>query len=532
MKPKTHFFNLRLLKKDVTLDSALNPNSDLEEYSISSSLPFSGKIFVNRTALRKTNWSNLLQSFASINIRDLTSSASSAVLIIEIQNRLFAFTFGHGRYLLASDCHVSDFGLKVTLNAVDPDQLLSVDARTIDEAVITTSRQSSRTLTIESFGLNIARDLLRGVAGCPRDYKLAKKLFGSESLAFAAEMDIKELGAKCEQFLKEYGKKIYRDRFSWIDNLGVIKEKGLINDLNLDLVKYFRSESVERIFLAPPELIDWNSFQGFGFESSRKSDRILDKEFKSDLKIEDYKKTFVDLAKIDLHVLKADKAIMAYGESEQLKYWSVFNCIVFEMEVGNAHYVLVESTWYKVEKIFLEKKNKELADIEEWTIQLPPLNINEREDDYNKRVVSGNQKYVLMDSKLIMIEGRSKIEFCDLFSSDCEIIHIKKRGSGPANLSHLFAQGRVSGLTFLEMSDFRKEIKIIIQNEDSSIANLIPVGSVDSSKFNIVFAFISGVREVNWREELPFFSRINLIDTWHYLKRMGYKVSVCRINKN
>ena len=62
----------------------------------------------------------------------LTKSLS-AVLLIRSTGRIFAFTFGHGRYMIHMDMCVPDFGLKAVLNSAHHERLRSVDLRTLEQ---------------------------------------------------------------------------------------------------------------------------------------------------------------------------------------------------------------------------------------------------------------------------------------------------------------------------------------------------------------------------------------------------------------
>ncbi|MEA2231579.1 MAG: hypothetical protein QOD83_1395 [Solirubrobacteraceae bacterium] len=98
---------------------------------------------------------------AEDDLDDLFNASTSAALLVEADERLFALTFGHGRHLLEPEAIEQDFGLKVVLNTVEPTQLKSVDARTIDELTVHTRRDVSRDSSFSAFGLDPTRDLLR-----------------------------------------------------------------------------------------------------------------------------------------------------------------------------------------------------------------------------------------------------------------------------------------------------------------------------------------------------------------------------------
>ena len=135
-----------------------------------------------------------------------------------------------------------------------------------------------------------------------------------------------------------------------------------------------------------------------------------------------------------------------------------------------------------------------------------------------------------MDSRIwigkeIMIGGgRSRVEFCDLFSKDGQIVHVKRYG-GSAVLSHLFNQAVVSADCFINEPTFRSELN-----------SLLPVGyrladhtSVpNASNYTVCLAIMS--KEPGGLE-LPFFSKVSLKYAVRALRRMGFKVAKLKIDR-
>ena len=97
---------------------------------------------------------------------------------------------------------------------------------------------------------------------------------------------------------------------------------------------------------------------------------------------------------------------------------------------------------------FVAVVNQAYAAIPNYQVELPKYN-DESEGRYNERVLKEMPgQFVLMDKKDIWYGGgQSQIEFCDLFSIDKDIIHVKRYGASSV-LSHLFAQGRLQGNFF------------------------------------------------------------------------------------
>ena len=59
------------------------------------------------------------------------TQTTSAVLSVKVTNRIFLFAFGFGRAMINPDAIVDDFGLKVTLGAIGPDDIRKVSLKAI-----------------------------------------------------------------------------------------------------------------------------------------------------------------------------------------------------------------------------------------------------------------------------------------------------------------------------------------------------------------------------------------------------------------
>ena len=117
----------------------------------------------------------------TLDLSDVQGMSTGAVLLVGANRRLFAVTFGFGHLMLQSGVADERFGLKVTLNAVDHNQIRSVDRETLDSATPHSQIQASRATSITDFGLNIEQDMLRAVTGTP-----ATRRSGSDSRAKTA----------------------------------------------------------------------------------------------------------------------------------------------------------------------------------------------------------------------------------------------------------------------------------------------------------------------------------------------------------
>jgi uncharacterized protein (TIGR04141 family) len=133
-------------------------------------------------------------------------------------------------------------------------------------------------------------------------------------------------------------------------------------------------------------------------------------------------------------------------------------------------------------------------------------------------------QFALMHKKNIPYGGApSQFEFCDLFSKNRDIIHVKRYGNSSA-LSHLFAQGRLSGELFQMEKEFRKKVAEILP-EEFLFDN--PQERPRSEHYQVVFAIIS---DFPGDLSLPFFSKLNLKNTARNLSGLGYRVAKSKID--
>jgi uncharacterized protein (TIGR04141 family) len=106
---------------------------------------------------------------------------------------------------------------------------------------------------------------------------------------------------------------------------------------------------------------------------------------------------------------------------------------------------------------------------------------------------------------------------------DPDIIHIK-RYSSSSLLSHLFAQGLISGELFYVDPEFREKVNAALPEEyRSEDVNRRP----DQNEYQVVFAIISNAAGDLM---LPFFSRLNIKNAAKRLVGYGYRVAIAKID--
>jgi hypothetical protein len=81
--------------------------------------------------------------------------STAAALIVEVRQKMFALTFGYGRFILNTDFLEEKFGLKVALNCIGEGSVRSIQKRSLDQILRLSQEQASRDATPLEFGFDI-----------------------------------------------------------------------------------------------------------------------------------------------------------------------------------------------------------------------------------------------------------------------------------------------------------------------------------------------------------------------------------------
>jgi uncharacterized protein (TIGR04141 family) len=524
-KDKMVTLRVLLIKASISDEGEIFKDFDkLKHVKLSKQLAFKGLLAWKGQIISEPSWLTFVKPYLDGEIDKLKNSSTAAVLLLEAEKCKFAFTFGHGRNLLNPEAYRRDFGLKVTLNTVNPASIRSIDCRNFEELTVQTRRQTSRASTLDTFGLNATQDLLRQVVGEPTEKEFAKRVAGSDGLMFAARLSLPDLGKKCKELLKAYKSTVYREHgFSFIDYLHRERDPSKISELDQLLVDSLVRGSHEQIHLAPPEPIDMTDVDKFVYSMGKNANQY------DELEVCDLITELGGPSSVTIDALKHQKIGVIYGSGgfADLR-WSAYSSIVYETNHDGAYFVLTCGEWFEVQKSFVktvERRVKELAAA--GALKLPDARPNQSEANYNNSVQKAIG-FVLLDTKCSRAMG-SQIEVCDLFTPNKQFVHVKRK-SRSATLSHLFSQGVISAGCFLSDENYRGEVKSLIAKTDPALSERIEKGRPKTSDYEIVYAILSKPME-NWPLSLPFFSQLNLMNAADHLERMQFKVSLVHVNQ-
>jgi len=490
----------------------------------------SGAFYYDPSHSNPPSW---LTNFFGSALGDVTlfNSSSKGVYVTEVDfegtTRVFAVPFGYGHSMIDKTQCVDDFGLKLVLNTVDRNSIRRIGKRTLSSDPKNTIEQLSKVGTISDFGIDIEQDLVEEITGKPKENlqdKFGKNLVNGK-IAFTITLKIDV--SKIEDFLiicKEYYEKDdYKKDFEFIDQVKEIKDTTHLNDRLVQKLKDPSLTTVQ-VWMAIPEIIDWVDVEGFTF--GRKKEDLL-----PDISLRDFRDTLSEsqLTALDLGAIRR-KRVTAFRSATDDEYnsWSVYQCMYCEISEDDRTVILTNGKWYEIAKDFVEKVNTNYTNVmtASAAISLIDANPGEHEDAYNKRLAHSIQNAILMDRKNISYGGgASSIEFCDVYDADSKrFIHVKNY-YGSSALSHLFAQGRVSGQLFLNDKPFREKVK----EKEETLPIDVSTAPVPTD-YKIVFGIISDSED---NLNLPFFSKVNLKNEKKLLEAFGFReIYLTKIQRN
>jgi uncharacterized protein (TIGR04141 family) len=485
-------------------------------------IPGVGEFYFERSHPNPPSWlSDFFGNSLTGNLNILFSSARGILLVPLRQGtdqQFVAVSFGVGRHLLKESVYEERFGLKVVLNSVDPTSFRSIAKTSLGSVPKHSQEQMSKNVTPAEFGIDIEQDLVGSVTGFSRDSRLGKLITGKDALNVSVKIDVATIVDFLSHCVERYRSDDYKQNFDWIDQISDVRDTRKEQSLNEELINRLNSGNFDKIWMAVPEVIDWSDVKGFRYGKPKRGDLHDDLEVPAFI-------TTLNGVPITLEILKGQNVFLIGASSDDVaSKWSTYRCLYAELPVAGELFVLNNGKWYSIASGFQSQVQSDFASMAASSLALPDCTVND-EGVYNLQASQALAGSCCMDCQTISYGGgHSKIEFCDLLTSDKKMVHVKRYG-GSSVLSHLFAQGVVSGELFVSDADFRQKLNAKLPN-----AHKFPDPSLRpmANQYEIVYAIIS---ESGNPLDIPFFSKVSLRNSKRRLTSFGYNVALQKILK-
>lgn len=511
-----------------------------------------GQLFITKTGINEPAWGGWLRQGFGDDAPIPKVGGAGAVLVVRIDvagtAHYFAFTLGTGFLFLRPDAYVRGFGLRTALNvvfegddgtdAIDPARLRSIDAKRVGTTVLRSRHQVSDSSSLEELDVDVRRDLLNGVTGTPVDKTIwGPRITGKDSLTLSKAVPPESLDQLCLRLVQSYEADDYKTRFAFVDDMQLETDPTLRSRLEDEVLGLVQAELIDDLGIAPPDLLDWEKVVSFQFHTDRRGPNPVTRP---EMRLPDYLAGLKNRNMFDgltTQKLRDYEIFALDGSGQEVANWSAWRCIYGSLTVDGSTYVLDEGDFYRVSEDYLQRLSGALDVIPESPLSLPGWPDKQKEDEYNKLAAESSPDYLLLDRKTVKVARHTtQVEICDVLTADGIFLHVKRKSDGSSSLSHLFAQGFVSGDLLVSSADFRKAaLQKIAKAEDDRAASSgddsfkgrfssFSEGTVDAAAFEVVYAMLG-----EWTgglETLPFFSKIMLVQIADDLRRRNLKVSV------
>jgi uncharacterized protein (TIGR04141 family) len=486
----------------------------------------SGTLFFKSGFKSHPPWASIFQGIPGFDSSLIVNQSSRGLYVVQVDERWFCFTFGYTRHLLTESAIERNFGLVVALNLGDPDAIKAIDKTNISHVGLQSREQAGRDIGFEGFEFDTDIDLLKSITakGPEIDGEEQETYSGRDSFSVYTRVNLSTFADIAKKLLKARQSSAYQRRYPWVDKITQERDSTVIAKLDAALVAAINNEVVSKIWLAVPEIISWENLDGFAYRIGVSNPQRAGPVLHPDVDLDGWLIETKLQARVTLTNLTNRKVFQCFKDGREPEAWSVYRCLNAEIDIGDAKYILNDGDWYNVDREYVKDVDQFYQSIPASILVLPPYG-TKTEPKYLKSVPKSNPQFALMDRKNVMIGGgKSRIEFCDLFSNRKDVIHVKQYG-GSSVLSHLFSQAVVSGECFLHEAAFRYEVNKLLP---SGFKLSDPATDPVPAKYTICMAIMS---KVPGPLEIPFFSKVSMKHAVRSLQRMGFNVTKLKIDR-
>lgn len=523
---KSRSFSIYLLKEGYDATNALREDHALADDINAKALPKDALLFVLDSEPRPPWW----KAYFGIE-KNLPQVNKGALIFLPVAKRCFALSFGHVAHNLLDVSFEYDFGLRVTLNSLDPHKLKSTD--TLDPGA---AKRQRTQLPIESeltfFDFDRDSTILRSLTGKVRDeYKeLFKHATGGSNLRISSDVAADGLAELCEKLLALYQSDDYKTAFPEIQNIAPVRDPAQVEALNGRLLEAFHARNPD-LNITVPEIINYSDNLYVAFGGAGRSlvyDDVYIGHYYHYLDANE-----VNQATMDVEALRRHALVLTDEEGNSRDRYSLFKSLVFDTSLEGAEgetFHLCEGNWYKIDNDYIARLSNYLDPL--CAVSDLPAYDHGSEGDYNEAVAAGDADVVCLDRKNISPDGQSQIEPCDLLAARegvAAFYHIKV-STLSAQLSHLFNQG-INAVQLMRLEEQAVDkLEALIRDGDADGLRDPLVALIRGRKYRIVFGIVTRKDPAGRSQNLPLFSRISLMRGMKTLHLMDVPGSVIFIS--
>jgi uncharacterized protein (TIGR04141 family) len=470
---------------------------------------------------------------------DIREQHSGGVLVIDVDERLYAISFGQGFRRILDGYRDQRFGLRVAIRCLDAEELNEIVRRRPGQSRVdsTLTPAGAPVLWLRPGNLS---EIVRRIGGRTLPMRLtyqppgdrAAKLLGSSGLRLRLGLRGEDLVEDIRTIAAIHDRPLPLIDLAFVDDVAPVSDARTRRQLDADL---------EDILSDPRELTGQAGDLAICVPDSALDHLDETASYRVAVAGQVFAVPDLQLSDIGLALgstvpggrLKAlTRGQIAPcelpGGRRQLVRPSALTWIEATVVVGDRHFVLLDGEWHEFDRDFAVRVGREVEEVFAGSAapQLPPWPAGWDEAAYNRHVQQVDPRYLCLDRKLVRdqeLHHGPGLELCDLLGPENELIHVK-RAKGSSTLSHLFAQGLVSWLSLRGLPETRRAFRTLAR--DVGGTDRLPDDCVPT---RIVFGINLGTGKELTPQSLFPFAQAALAHTAAELRQRQVRVDVVGI---
>jgi uncharacterized protein (TIGR04141 family) len=522
---KSRSFSIYLLKEGFSVSDALKEDHALNDQAVCGSLPEGATLYVLDNPPTPPWW----RGYFKIE-QELRQSLKAAIVFIPAGGRTFAVMFGNVQHNLKDTSYEYDFGIRVTLNSLDPAKLKSTDILEPNGA----KRQRTQLPVdsdLKSFVIDHDATIVKSLTGKTRaDVKdFFKHATGASNIRVNSAVEPAGLPDLCAKLLELYKDDSYKTNFPDVQNISPVRDPAIRAALDAELIEAVKAKS-DNLALAVPDFIDyedglWARFAGAG--GSDVYDDVYLERYYGYLTLRGYDLTTIDLDALKNHdIVLTDEDGKPRGERHP-----IYKSLVFDTPLDRAGetFHLCEGHWYLVDDSFVARLSTFLDPF--YAVTTLPSFAHADEGAFNQACADADAAMVCLDKTSIAPKGQTAVEPCDIYElkNGQAVLHHIKISTMSTHLSHLFNQGTNAIHLLRDEDASRERLKALVKGKAPATRVDEFLKPLEDENFKIVFGIITHKDASKKSKNLPLFSRISLMRAMKDMKRMRIAAEFCFI---
>lgn len=517
----TRTFSIYLLKQGFDGESALEDKSTLGEPIADATLPVGASLYLHEGAPKDPWW----KLYFGIG-RELKQSSKSALLFLKAEERIFALCFGHVAHNLRDDSYEYDFGLRITLNCVDPQKLKNTDV--IEPGAARRQRtQVSVDSDLTYFDFESDSTVLRSLTGAVKAAHsgLIKNVTGSSNLRISTKTRVENLPSLCGTLLELYEREDFKTAFPDVQNITPVRDPDTLRALDDQLVGALRAGSSDPL-LTIPEIIEYNDNFWISFAGVGRSD--LHHDVYLQLYYDYLTTNDIELDSIDRDTIGRHKLLLLNDDNSPKTSFSIYKSLIFDASLFGQRGVfhLMEGNWFRFDDDYVTRMTTALVPY--LVPSLLPNCTRHLEGDFNEEATSQLSVAVCLDKGNMSPRGQTAVEPCDILLEDegqAVFVHVKF-STASSQLSHLFNQGSNAMEMLKSIDEVPARLATVIRDRADSTATADRfVQLINDEAFAVHYAIVTHKDPRIGVGNLPLFSRMSLWRATRAFRAMSVPVT-------